>query len=1091
MFKVSSIKQLLQLWSVGTVFAIVLIAMGGIYTNSLFSETQQQLTEKVIPINGLSREISSLATVLATREKRLLVSNLLETTTTDISRRELEQQFSTHWQHLAASLDDEGAKQAAELLWQSYQQFLKVDDQLLSSIAEHQAIIATREQRVAYIEKEQSQAELAFLALAKQTQLSTENNADQRDLIAAHKALELDVLKLSNLVLKIGKKKHTNASLAATVTEVKQATRRLTTDMASLKTAPTIKPEMLASLGKIARSVQSIKIAAIESDTSLYQLQYQQLGDENELIAVQQESIKTLNRLVQDLHGLSRLINQQSLNGIVSSISVAEKTRWLLIALTLLVVLSVIKFISAMSRRVNEPLDEVRTAMHALSSSQFETRLNHSGYDDEFNLLAGDFNQFAASTQVLTQDLDDAKLSLQQQEMQQRAILNGVPEAIVTLDVDGIIQSTNPHTEHVLKTDGRNLVGQSLIRFFEPSEQVTSINFLLEKQEQSREFKGLDYNKQPFSMWLSLKPISDKEQQRFVCVLTDITDWKKTEKQLKQTSSELDTILENAMVGIAFIKDRQLVRVNQKFEEIFGYRKQQVIGKETHFLCADDEVFEELSTEVYSRLEAGNTFKGDIQFVKNGGEAFWCDLSSKAISHGQPDQGAIWIFEDITKQKENDEKLRDLASLDALTGLPNRSVFNDRLMHAIHKAQRNAKRLAIFFLDLDHFKHINDSLGHKAGDQLLCEVAKRLKSCVREGDTVARLGGDEFTLILGDIQSVQYVAKIAEKIIASVSQSYVLGSTEVNVSPSIGVSLYPADGRDVDVLVRNADAAMYHAKNSGRNNFQFYSAEMNARAAHRLAMETSIRRAVEQQDFYLHFQPQVDISSNNIIGAEVLLRWHSKTWGDVSPIEFIPILEDTGLIGIVGEQVIRQACEAYMSLQDKLDPDFKIAVNLSGRQFKGSAPLAVYVKKVLEQTGMSANNLELEITETILMEDTDLAIRTLSELSELGVTLAVDDFGTGYSSLSYLKQFPLNVLKIDKSFIDDVTEEGDDAAIVDAILAMSGHLKLEVVAEGIETLEQLKFLQQRQCARGQGYYFSRPLNFEAFDNLVENKKIAV
>ncbi|MCL4139863.1 UNVERIFIED_CONTAM: hypothetical protein GTU68_053534 [Idotea baltica] len=409
-------------------------------------------------------------------------------------------------------------------------------------------------------------------------------------------------------------------------------------------------------------------------------------------------------------------------------------------------------------------------------------------------------------------------------------------------------------------------------------------------------------------------------------------------------------------------------------------------------------------------------------------------------------------------------------------------------MHAIHKAERSAKRLAIFFLDLDHFKHINDSLGHKAGDQLLCEVARRLKACntEREGDTVARLGGDEFTLILEDVQSVQYVAKIAEKVISAVSRTYKLGSSEVNVSPSIGLSLYPSDGRDVDVLLRNADAAMYHAKNNGRNNFQFYSSEMNAQAAHRLAMETALRRAVEQQDFYLHFQPQVDIITNEIIGAEALLRWHSDTWGDVSPVEFIPILEDTGLIGIVGELVLLKACEAYSALSDKLSADFKIAVNLSGRQFKGVAPLAVYVAKVLEQTGMSAANLELEITETVLMDNTDLAIRTLTDLSALGVTLAVDDFGTGYSSLSYLKRFPLNVLKIDKSFIDDVTQEGDDAAIVDAILAMSKHLQLDVVAEGIETADQLAFLQQRQCSRGQGYFISRPLNIDAFEAFVDN-----
>lgn len=263
-----------------------------------------------------------------------------------------------------------------------------------------------------------------------------------------------------------------------------------------------------------------------------------------------------------------------------------------------------------------------------------------------------------------------------------------------------------------------------------------------------------------------------------------------------------------------------------------------------------------------------------------------------------------------------------------MTGLPNRTVFNDRLEHALHKTQRNSGTLAVFFLDLDHFKNINDSLGHKAGDLLLCEVAKRLKSCIREGDTVARLGGDEFTIILEDVRSAKFVAKVANKFLAAISQAYLLDSTEVNISPSIGISLYPSDGRDVDTLLRNADAAMYHAKKHGRNNFQFYSAEMNAQADKRLAMETSLRRAVENKEFYLNYQPQIDVVTGKVVGAEALLRWHSEQWGHVSPVQFIPILEDTGLIATVGEQVLRQACQAYMLIKERVMPDF-----FNGSQF--------------------------------------------------------------------------------------------------------------------------------------------------------------
>jgi diguanylate cyclase (GGDEF)-like protein/PAS domain S-box-containing protein len=617
-------------------------------------------------------------------------------------------------------------------------------------------------------------------------------------------------------------------------------------------------------------------------------------------------------------------------------------------------------------------------------------------------------------------------------------------------------------------------------------EHISHVNDIIARQEISHEFRGRDSKQRPFTMWVKISPISSSEGDHLVCVISDITEQKKAEQQLITTSSELDTILENAMVGIAFIKDRVLLRVNQKFEDIFGFDKGEVIGQNTRCLFPSVESFEELGVKAYGDLEQGLVFEGEMQLAKRNGDRFWCAISSKAITTSRPQDGTIWLFEDVTKQRENDEKLRKLASLDALTGLPNRAVFHDRLSQAIRKAHLNSGRLAIFFLDLDHFKHINDSLGHNAGDGLLCKVADRLRTCIRDDDTVARLGGDEFTIILEDIRSVSFVAKVAEKVLNSVMDSYTIAGTEVNISPSIGVSLYPADGRDTDVLIRNADAAMYHAKHNGRNNFQFYSAEMNAQAAHRLSLETDLRKAVEQSDFYLNFQPQFSLDSKKIIGAEVLLRWNSLRWGDVSPAEFVPILEETGLIGVVGEMVLKEACQAYMRLSDKLDPNFKMAVNLSGRQFHGS-PLAAFVKKTLNDTGMSAANLELEITESILMKDTNLAVTTLSQLTELGVTLAIDDFGTGYSSLSYLKKLPLDALKIDKSFIQDVTIDKDDAAIVDAILAMSKHLEMDVVAEGIETEEQLEFLKRHHCRRGQGYYFSHPLNFDGFSALVNQQ----
>jgi diguanylate cyclase (GGDEF)-like protein/PAS domain S-box-containing protein len=528
------------------------------------------------------------------------------------------------------------------------------------------------------------------------------------------------------------------------------------------------------------------------------------------------------------------------------------------------------------------------------------------------------------------------------------------------------------------------------------------------------------------------------------------------------------------MVGIAFVKHRNLLRVNSKFEELFACKREDVEGQSVRIFYQNNESFETMGMQAYNVLQKGGNYEGEVQMLRQNGEGFWCSLSAKAIDAENPQAGSIWLFEDVTAQRESELALRRLASFDSLTGLPNRTVFNDRLDHAIAKAQRNSGTLAVCFLDLDNFKNINDSLGHKAGDQLLVEVAKRLKACVREGDTVARLGGDEFTVILEEVRSTRYVGKVADKLLTEISRTYMLDSTEVNISPSIGISLYPADGRDIEHLVKNADAAMYYAKKSGRNNFQFYSAEMNEKAVERLAMETALRRAVERKEFYLQFQPQIDIKTGVVAGSEALLRWRNDEWGDVSPAVFVPILEDTGLIGTVGEYVLEAACDAYLELKQEVADHFVMAVNLSGRQFRGGA-LISYVSDLLEEKAIPPTSLELEITESILMEDSALAVSSLRELGELGLKLAVDDFGTGYSSLSYLKQFPLNVLKVDRSFVRDVTSDQDDAAIVDAILAMSKRLKLEVVAEGVETIEQLEFLKGHGCERVQGYYFSKPL----------------
>lgn len=802
----------------------------------------------------------------------------------------------------------------------------------------------------------------------------------------------------------------------------------------------------------------------------------QQQTNEQRLRDVLSRSVAVLENLRDSLRQLTRQVtehNQQQLRQSQTMITDFRAWVWLISSM---LILAMLLFVVALSRRIQQPLKNLRQSMRALTAENFATRLPETDSRNEFSQLAKDFNQFAANTEQLIQALDKARYRLQDREQQLSAILSSVPEAILTLSDQGKIIDCNPAAEKVFAAAAEDIQQQPLSRFIRQAETMP-LQEIARQQGQNREYEGLDYRQQPMALWLSLSPLAGQDNIAWVAVVSDITSWKQTKLALQQTSSELNAILENAMVGIAMVKDRQLVRVNHKFEQLFTAGREQLEGQSTRCLHISDDAFQRFGDQAYSMLAQGESFEAQLEMQRLNGERFWCSLSGQAIDSSDPSAGSIWLYEDVTQQRQNEDRLTRLASVDSLTGLPNRSVFNDRLEHAIHKLQRNSGRLAVFFIDLDHFKHINDSLGHKAGDALLCEVSRRIRSCVRESDTVARLGGDEFTVVLEDITSAQYVGRIAEKILTTTALPYMIDNIEVNISPSIGISLYPADGRDVDMLIRNADAAMYHAKNSGRNNFQFYSAEMNAEAANRLALETSLRRAVEQSEFYLQYQPQIELSSGRVMGAEVLLRWHTEQWGDVSPARFVPVLEDTGLIGVVGEWVLRETCTVFMANHSQLPDDFVMAVNLSGRQFKGSR-LVSYIRHLLAETGMPAGNLELEITESLLMDNTDSAIDTLRDLSSMGITLAIDDFGTGYSSLSYLKQFPLNVLKVDRAFVRDLTIDKDDAAIVGAIMAMADSLGLQVVAEGVETAEQLAFLEQKHCQRAQGFYFSKSLDLD-------------
>jgi diguanylate cyclase (GGDEF)-like protein len=423
------------------------------------------------------------------------------------------------------------------------------------------------------------------------------------------------------------------------------------------------------------------------------------------------------------------------------------------------------------------------------------------------------------------------------------------------------------------------------------------------------------------------------------------------------------------------------------------------------------------------------------------------------------------------------------AQHDAVTNLPNRLLLNDRITQAIALARRQNRPIAVIFLDLDRFKYINDSLGHDTGDKLLQSVSKRLLAGVRSSDTVSRQGGDEFVILLSEITHPEDAATCAKKILLSLSAPYSIAGQDLHINGSIGISVCPEDGRDADTLIKNADTAMYHAKENGRNNFQFFKAEMNMRAVERQSIEGSLRRALEREEFLLNYQPKVNLDTGEITGVEALIRWQQPDRGLLQPSQFVPIAEDCGLIVQIGRWVLREACRQARAWQTAGLPLMPIAVNVSAVEFRDKG-FVEGVRAILSETGLEARYLELELTEGVLMEDAESTASVLQELKSMGVQVAVDDFGTGYSSLSHLQQFPIDVLKIDQSFVQRITGDPDDSPIVSAIISMGKSLKHLVVAEGIETQKQRAYLQTQRCAEGQGYLFGRPVAAAQFAHLL-------
>ena len=546
---------------------------------------------------------------------------------------------------------------------------------------------------------------------------------------------------------------------------------------------------------------------------------------------------------------------------------------------------------------------------------------------------------------------------------------------------------------------------------------------------------------------------------------------RKSQQQLRESEQRFKTLFEHHPDGI-FVRDLsgKLISGNKAIEDITGYSIEELQREALPTLAMPEDALaaEKLATS------SNGTKKFRTSSVRKDGSTVEMELAYMPLIINGEITGMHGIARDVTQARNYERRIEHLANHDVLTGLPNRLLLTDRLQHAIDQSRRTATQTGVLFLDLNRFKQVNDSLGHDLGDLLLEKIATRLKLLVRESDTVARLGGDEFVLVLADLDSIETMAAVAEKVLEAVAKPIKLAGHELNITTSIGGSVFPKDGHDVATLLKHADLAMYQAKELGSASFRFYDPAMNIKILERLLTESALRRALEKNEFSIYYQPRICTRRRAIIGVEALVRWQHPEKGLIAPADFVPLAEEIGIISSLGEWVLRSACAQNQAWQEAGLPRIKMAVNLSAQQFRSSA-IEKTVASALETSGLDAQYLELEITETSLMQNIDASFETLLHIRNTGVSISIDDFGTGYSSLSHIKRLPIDTLKIDKSFIRDIASDRDDAAIVGATIAMARHMDLRVVAEGVTASSQVRFLMEHACHEMQGYLFSPPI----------------
>jgi len=739
--------------------------------------------------------------------------------------------------------------------------------------------------------------------------------------------------------------------------------------------------------------------------------------------------------------------------------------------------------------------DSMRAEVARMIASVLDTGEPHTY---EFEYPGADGSQFNEARMVrsgpdealaIVRDITERKLAedaLRQSEERYRTLVENMNDLVCEVDekLRFIYVSPSFYTalgyrpEELVGRDARELVHPDDLPAVKAGETGASGRAVFRYRHKNGDWRWFESAGRPYT----------EPKAGGVIVSRDVTERARFEEALRESEDRFRRVFEDGPVGMALLgTDYRIVKVNNAMCRMLGYTERELMNMTFVDFTHPDDVKADMDQAKALMEGAQANYTLEKRYIRKDGEVIWGELTATVIQDSQGNiTCGLGMVQDITARKRAEETVRHLAFHDVLTGLPNRALLKDRLSMALAQANRAGTNVAVIFLDIDRFKLINDTLGHGVGDELLRNVGAQLQKLLREGDTVARVGGDEFTLVLPGMTGDEDIARAAKRVLRALAEPRMLAGRDVRVTASLGVAVYPTDGRDAETLLRNADTAMYRAKERGKDTFEMYTSSMNREGFQRLVLENSLRHALERREFIVHYQPQVELENLQVVGLEALVRWEHPERGLISPDEFIHVAEETGQIIPLGEQVLRMACEQSRAWQDAGLPPLRLAVNLSARQFQ-QRDLADTIARVLSETGLPPGQLQMEITEHVAMQDAGFTAATLKKLRDMGVQIAIDDFGTGYSSLSYLKAFPINTVKIDRSFVRDLTVDASDAAITRAIIAMAHSLNLKVTAEGVETADQLAFLRECGCDEFQGYIFSKPVPAQAFPSAVDGR----